>query len=167
VFFYGIPGRARVESFAKMKIWLGSIHPARGRGKGGLDAVGSEYMQRIAHYEEVEAVRFTGENELFAWADRRQGRAPLYSILLDSRGTLSTSEQFAARLGQLRDQGRQHVLFGIGPADGWSQAARTRADALLSLGAITLPHELAGVVLAEQVYRALTILAGHPYHSGH
>jgi len=55
----------------------------------------------------------------------------------------------------------------VGPADGWSAEARNRAQLLLSLGAMTLPHELARVVLAEQVYRACTILAGHPYHSGH
>jgi len=59
------------------------------------------------------------------------------------------------------------VLFAVGPADGWSAEARNRAQLLLSLGAMTLPHELARVVLAEQVYRACTILAGHPYHSGH
>ncbi len=58
-------------------------------------------------------------------------------------------------------------MLAIGPADGWSTAARARAGLLLSFGAITLPHELARVVLAEQIYRALTILAGHPYHSGH
>jgi 23S rRNA (pseudouridine1915-N3)-methyltransferase len=57
--------------------------------------------------------------------------------------------------------------MAIGPADGWSDTARQRADLLLSLGRITLPHQLARVVLAEQVYRAFTILAGHPYHSGH
>jgi 23S rRNA (pseudouridine1915-N3)-methyltransferase len=58
-------------------------------------------------------------------------------------------------------------VLAIGPADGWSAEARQRADLLLSLGRMTLPHQLARVVLAEQVYRAFTILAGHPYHSGH
>jgi 23S rRNA (pseudouridine1915-N3)-methyltransferase len=58
-------------------------------------------------------------------------------------------------------------VLAIGPADGWSDAARARAGLLLSFGSITLPHQLARVVLAEQIYRALTILAGHPYHSGH
>jgi 23S rRNA (pseudouridine1915-N3)-methyltransferase len=58
-------------------------------------------------------------------------------------------------------------MLAIGPADGWSVAARQRADLLVSFGRLTLPHQLARVVLAEQVYRALTILAGHPYHTGH
>jgi 23S rRNA (pseudouridine1915-N3)-methyltransferase len=59
------------------------------------------------------------------------------------------------------------LVLAIGPADGWSAATRKRANLLLSLGRMTLPHQLARIVLAEQVYRALTILAGHPYHSGH
>ena len=88
-------------------------------------------------------------------------------ILLDSRGQQYTSEEFAAHLGRIRDEGTQRLVLAIGPADGWSAAARQRANLLLSFGRMTLPHQLARVVLAEQVYRALTILAGHPYHSGH
>jgi 23S rRNA (pseudouridine1915-N3)-methyltransferase len=99
--------------------------------------------------------------------DRQPGRTPGYAILLDSRGQQYTSEEFSAQLGRIRDEGTQRLVFAIGPADGWSAAARERANLLLSLGRMTLPHQLARVVLAEQVYRALTILAGHPYHSGH
>ena len=66
-----------------------------------------------------------------------------------------------------RDEGTQHILFAIGPADGWSDAARARAKLLLSLGSLTVAHTLARLVLAEQLYRASTILTGHPYHSGH
>jgi 23S rRNA (pseudouridine1915-N3)-methyltransferase len=55
----------------------------------------------------------------------------------------------------------------VGPADGWSEYARAQAQSTLSFGPMTLPHELARLVLAEQIYRAFTILAGHPYHSGH
>ena len=85
----------------------------------------------------------------------------------DLNADLNRSDEFAERLGYLRDNGTQHLVLAIGPADGWSAAARQRANLLLSLGRMTLPHQLARVVLAEQVYRALTILAGHPYHSGH
>jgi 23S rRNA (pseudouridine1915-N3)-methyltransferase len=88
-------------------------------------------------------------------------------VLLDSRGKQYSSEEFAGRIGQLRDEGTQRLVLAVGPADGWSAEARQRADLLFSLGRITLPHQLARVVLAEQVYRAFTILAGHPYHSGH
>lgn len=78
-----------------------------------------------------------------------------------------SSEAFAKWLGTRRDGGEQHVVVAVGPADGWSEEARKRADLLLSLGPMTLPHALARLVAAEQVYRAFTILAGHPYHCGH
>ena len=78
-----------------------------------------------------------------------------------------SSEQFAAWIGSQRDAGQQQIVFAIGPADGWSESARSRAALLLSFGRMTLPPELMRPVLAEQIYRAFTILAGHPYHSGH
>jgi len=78
-----------------------------------------------------------------------------------------SSEAFAEWLGRQRDNGAQQIVFAIGPADGWSEDARKRANLLLSLGSFTLAHALARLVLAEQLYRAFTILSGHPYHSGH
>jgi 23S rRNA (pseudouridine1915-N3)-methyltransferase len=131
------------------------------------EAMFADYVQRIARYAPVEAHRFLTEAALFGWLDQQSARTAPHLILLDSRGKQLSSEDIAAHIGRLRDSGVQHLVFAIGPADGWSPAARARAGTLLSLGPITLPHELARVVLAEQVYRALTILAGHPYHSGH
>ncbi len=78
-----------------------------------------------------------------------------------------TSEAFAAWVGARRDDGTQHIVFAIGPVSGWSDTARARAQLLLSLGSLTLAHALARLVLAEQLYRAFTILSGHPYHTGH
>jgi 23S rRNA (pseudouridine1915-N3)-methyltransferase len=78
-----------------------------------------------------------------------------------------TSEAFAGWLGAKRDDGSQHLVFAIGPASGWSEAARKQAHLLLSLGDMTMAHALAKLVMAEQIYRAYTILTGHPYHSGH
>ena len=104
---------------------------------------------------------------MFDWASRRQGRTQPVLVLLDSRGRSMTSEAFAAWLGARRDEGAQQVVFAIGPASGWSESARARAGLLLSLGPMTMAHALARLVLAEQVYRAFTILAGHPYHGGH
>jgi 23S rRNA (pseudouridine1915-N3)-methyltransferase len=124
-------------------------------------------VERSARYCAVEQLTFGDEAAFFNWMDRSKGRAGAYSILLDPRGRALSSEEFASAVGRLRDEGQQRVVLAIGPANGWSAAARERAQMLLSLGRITLPHELAGAVLAEQVYRALTILAGHPYHSGH
>ena len=104
---------------------------------------------------------------MLEWLDHQSGRTPVHLILLDSRGQLLSSEDLAQQLGQLRDRGTQRLVLAVGPADGWSASTRQRANVLFSLGRITLPHQLARVVLAEQVYRALTIIAGHPYHSGH
>ena len=78
-----------------------------------------------------------------------------------------SSEAFADWIAQRRDSGAGQFVFGIGPADGWSPHALKRADLRLSFGTMTLPHALARLVLAEQVYRAATILSGHPYHLGH
>ncbi len=78
-----------------------------------------------------------------------------------------TSETFAAWLGSRRDEGAQRIVFAIGPASGWSEEARQKAYLLFSLGPLTFAHALARVVIAEQLYRAFTILAGHPYHTGH
>jgi 23S rRNA (pseudouridine1915-N3)-methyltransferase len=88
-------------------------------------------------------------------------------LLLDSSGRQYGSVEFANLLGSIRDGGKRSALLAIGPADGWSPADLKSADHLISLGPMTLPHQLAAVVLAEQIYRAATILARHPYHMGH
>jgi 23S rRNA (pseudouridine1915-N3)-methyltransferase len=87
-----------------------------------------------------------------------------FTILLDETGKTLGSEAFARLLGQRRDEGRRAVAFLIGGPDGHGTAARDHADVVLSLGLMTLPHGLARIVLAEQLYRAATILSGHPYH---
>jgi 23S rRNA (pseudouridine1915-N3)-methyltransferase len=85
-------------------------------------------------------------------------------IALDQRGKAFTSQGIAGLLGRLRDEGRGTLAILVGGPDGLSPAVREAAHITLSLGAITLPHGLARIVLAEQLYRAATILAGHPYH---
>jgi 23S rRNA (pseudouridine1915-N3)-methyltransferase len=109
---------------------------------------------------------FRKEEDLLAWLNRKQGRTPPVAVLLDPRGREMTSEAFAGWMGERRDQGTRQMVFAIGPADGWSEAARKRAQLLLSLGTLTMAHALARLVMAEQIYRACTILAGHPYHKG-
>jgi len=151
-----------------MKITLSSIAPRRSRSKSEpTDRMLADYIDRASRYLQCEAQVFDSEAAFLEWLDRQAGRAPAYTTLLDSRGQQLTSEEFASNLGRLRDGGTQRLVLAIGPADGWSAAAHKRANLLFSLGRITLPHQLARVVLAEQVYRALTILAGHPYHSRH
>jgi 23S rRNA (pseudouridine1915-N3)-methyltransferase len=151
-----------------MKITLAAIAPRRIRTKSeASDRLISDYIERATRYIPCDSELFDSEAAVLHSLDRQPGRTPAYAILLDSRGQQYTSEEFAAQLGRIRDEGTQRLVFAIGPADGWSPAARQRANLLFSFGRITLPHQLARVVLAEQVYRALTILAGHPYHSGH
>ena len=88
-------------------------------------------------------------------------------IALDSNGRARSSEDFAKHLGALRDRSLRDVAFVIGGPDGLSPKLRDQAKEKLSLGAQTWPHLLVRAMLAEQIYRAATILAGHPYHSGH
>ena len=85
-------------------------------------------------------------------------------ICLDRTGVALSSEAFAGLLAKLRDGGQDGVAFVIGGADGLAPEVLAKSAKALSLGAITLPHGLARIVLAEQIYRAATILAGHPYH---
>lgn len=150
-----------------MKFVLASISASRTRAKVAVQSIASDYFIRAARYAPCEAKEFVSEAALLAWLDRQSARTAPTLILCDSRGEQLSSEDFATRLLRLRDSGTQLVVVAVGPADGWSAAARARANLTFSFGRITLPHELARVVLAEQVYRALTILAGHPYHSGH
>jgi len=151
-----------------VKISLATISPTRSHAKSdAAAALAADYLARASRYLPCAPQTHPSESALLTWLDRQTARTAPVLILLDSRGKQLTSEDFAAHLGRLRDSGSQSVVLAIGPPDGWSAAARTRASLILSLGAITLPHELARAVLAEQIYRALTILAGHPYHSGH
>jgi 23S rRNA (pseudouridine1915-N3)-methyltransferase len=85
-------------------------------------------------------------------------------IAIDEAGKALTSEAFARLLGKTRDDGAGTVAFLIGGPDGLAPGVREAARLTLSLGTLTLPHGLARIVLAEQLYRAATILAGHPYH---
>lgn len=85
-------------------------------------------------------------------------------ILLDERGKNISSQDFAKCIADLRDGGRRAAAFVIGGPDGLDQSLRDDADLLVSFGALTWPHQLVRVMLAEQLYRAATILSGHPYH---
>jgi 23S rRNA (pseudouridine1915-N3)-methyltransferase len=85
-------------------------------------------------------------------------------VMLDRRGKVLDSEAFAARLGAWRDTSVSDVAFLIGGADGHTEAMLKKASLVLSFGAMTWPHLLARGMLAEQIYRAQQLLAGHPYH---
>ncbi|WP_127144254.1 23S rRNA (pseudouridine(1915)-N(3))-methyltransferase RlmH [Pelagibacterium montanilacus] len=87
-------------------------------------------------------------------------------IALDERGRSLASEDFAERIGQWRDMGRSDLVVIIGGADGLDETVRERADLVLSFSPMTWPHQMVRIMVAEQLYRATTILSGHPYHRG-
>lgn len=91
-------------------------------------------------------------------------QTPFRTVLLDERGQQLASEDFARKLEAWRDGGVREVRFMIGAADGHGDAGRDEADLLLAFGAATWPHLLARAMLVEQLFRATSILAGHPYH---
>ncbi len=148
-----------------MKITLASINVRTSAGH--VAKLVHEYMERSLQYAACDMKLSPSESSFLQSLDKQQARTPSHLILLEPKGRLLSSESFATHLGHVRDTGTQRAILAIGPADGWSSAAIARADLLLSLGPMTFPHELARVIVAEQIYRALTILAGHPYHTGH
>jgi 23S rRNA (pseudouridine1915-N3)-methyltransferase len=146
----------------KIKVaWIGKTKdPA-------IQSLTAEYLKRLSAYVQVEALAVGSEAALLKLASRTATRPPSMLVLLDSVGKEFASEEFAQFLDRQQNRNSQALLFAVGPADGFSQEARKAAWLLLSLGKMTLPHELARVVLLEQLYRAFTILKGHPYHLGH
>lgn len=146
-----------------MQLTLAHIGSLAGR-KDEFEALTQAYAERSSAYVHCRTQAFKTEAALLDWVGKQKGRTTAVTVLLDGRGKPMSSEGMAAWLGRQRDDGAQHVVFAVGPADGWSEDARKSASMLLSLGPMTLAHALARLVIAEQIYRALTILAGHPYH---
>lgn len=129
----------------------------RGRGFAPLDVI-----------EIAESKAATAPLRMQAEANMLLSKIPddYRLIALNENGDTLSSEGFAAMLAKLRDHGAGGAAFLIGGADGLAWDVSSRADRRLSLGPMTLTHGLARIVLAEQIYRAMTILAGHPYHRG-
>ncbi len=120
-----------------------------------------EYLARIRRFAQVEIVEL---RDASAAAARKLEFEPGATIvLLDAAGKPQNSESFAKWLSELRDRGARELVFLCGDAQGFPEAIRRRANAKLSLSPLTFSHELARAMLAEQLYRAFTILAGHPY----
>jgi 23S rRNA (pseudouridine1915-N3)-methyltransferase len=149
-----------------MQVTLAHVGP-QPAGKAGFEPLIADYLKRCSQFARCAARAFRSEADLLDWLERQQGRVPAAPVLFDLTGRAMSSDAFAAWIRERRDNGAQHLVFAIGPPDGWSGEARARAALLVSLGPMTLPHALARLVVAEQVYRAFTILSGHPYHCGH
>ena len=131
-----------------------------------IQTLTDDYLKRLRRYADADGIVLKDEVALLKLC-AREARARHSLVLLDSRGRHFSSEEFATWLGSYRDRQSMPLLFAVGPADGFSEQARQSATLVLSLGSMTLAHELARVVLLEQLYRAFTILEGHPYHLGH
>ncbi len=144
-----------------------------GRSERGLVTDGVDhYLNRLARTMPVEQIILpeAGKGDP-AYQQRTESERILAAlkpgervVIMDERGKMLTSPQFAERLGTWRDQGVRQVAFVIGGAYGMTDAVRDRADLVMSLSAMTFPHQLVRVLFAEQLYRASTILQGSPYH---
>jgi len=147
----------------KIKIaWIGKTkEPA-------IQALTDEYLKRISRYVQTEGISLRDEAALLDLSGKGKAKAaPSTLWLMDSRGKEFSSEQFAKFLGDYQDRNPLPLVIGVGGPDGFSDASKGTAQHVISLGKMTMAHELARIVLLEQVYRAFTILKGHPYHSGH
>jgi len=147
--------------FMKVKIaWIGKSKEA------AIQTLTDEYLKRLRRYAEVEGSALKDESALLKLC--APGARPRHSLaLLDGKGKQFSSEEFASWLADYQHHHAIPLLIGVGPADGFSDEAREAATLILSLGKMTFAHELARVMLLEQLYRAFTILKGHPYHLGH
>jgi 23S rRNA (pseudouridine1915-N3)-methyltransferase len=124
-----------------------------------------DYIARIRHYCEIETHELREATET-ALRRLKLGTAETW-VLLDASGKQFTSHEFARWLAELRDRGTRELVFLCGDAEGFPKAlhriVQGRAPTKLALSTLTMPHEFARVLLAEQIYRAFAILAGHPY----
>ncbi len=125
-----------------------------------MRALFDNYLKRIGHYADVDAVEL---RDALAALKKLDADRSAHVVLLDVAGKQCSSEEFAAWLGKLRDSGERRLIFLCGDAGGFPGSVRERARVKLSLGPLTLSHELARVVVAEQLYRAFAILSGSPY----
>jgi len=141
--------------------WIGKTK------NSAIQSLTDEYLKRLRQYSEADGVSLKDEGALLKLCGRDKSSARRRLVLLDSRGKQLSSEDLAEFIRDHQDRNPLPLVFAIGPADGFSQETRRAADFTLSLGTMTLAHELARVVLLEQIYRAFTILKGHPYHLGH
>jgi len=142
-------------------VWIGKTKSA------AIQSLTDEYLKRLRQYAEVDGVSVKDEAALIKLCGRDVRASRRRLVLLDSRGRQLSSEELAKFLGDHQDKNPAPLVFAIGPADGFSETARQQADFTLSFGKMTVAHELARVLLLEQIYRGFTILKRHPYHLGH
>ena len=130
-----------------------------------IQSLTDEYLKRLSRYADAHGMALKDQSALLKLCGRDARPVRHTLVLLDSRGKQLSSEELAAFLGNCSEN--NPLLFAVGPANGFSDDARREAKLVLSLGKMTMAHELARVVLLEHLYRAFTILKGHPYHLAH
>ena len=126
-----------------------------------IRALVDDYVARTARFAEVEVAELREDSSASFRKLTLDSAATI--VLLDDTGKHQTSTQFARWLGEERDHGAREIVFLCGAAEGFPDALRRRATQKVSLSSLTFSHELARAMLAEQLYRAFAILAGHPY----
>jgi 23S rRNA (pseudouridine1915-N3)-methyltransferase len=136
-------------------LWLGKTR------REEIRTLVDDYVRRIGHYAEIHVTELRDGSPAALRKLKIEPGAVL--VLLDTAGKQFTSQQFARWLGDLRDRGTHELVFLGGDAAGFPEEICTSARQKISLSTLTMPHEFARVVLAEQIYRAFAILAGHPY----
>ncbi len=155
-----IAGVGRLKDDAERVLVDRYVERLKGARTIGLGPVAEKEIVEARHQTAVERQAFEAERLLKIVGDADA------IVALEVGGRALGSEAFAAWVGRTRDNGTRHVAFLLGGPDGHGPTVLTAAQLKLSLGPMTLPHGLARVVLAEQIYRATTLLAGHPYHRG-
>ncbi len=144
-----------------MVAWIGKTRdPA-------IQALTADYLKRLTHYAPIDALSLSSEAALLKLVHKEGSREGAQLVLLDTTGKQYTSEEFAQFLDTQRSRSPYPLLFAVGPADGFSKDVRAAATLVISFGKMTIAHEIARIVLLEQLYRAFTILKGHPYHLAH
>ena len=133
----------------------------RARKAGPAIGIGGVTVREIVESRAAQVAARKDEEAAALLADLPHGAL---LIALDERGDLPTSERFAALVGEARDRGTPSAVLLIGGPDGHGPAVLSRAGHRISFGRLTWPHQLVRILAAEQVYRAVTILSGHPYH---
>ena len=141
-----------------MKIHLVMLGKTR---RPEMRALMDDYSARIGRFAELQITELREDSAAVMRKFAVDSAATV--ILLDDAGKAQTSTQFAKWLGELRDRGARELVFLCGGAEGFPEALRRRATQKLSLSPLTFSHELARIMLAEQLYRAFAILAGYPY----
>jgi 23S rRNA (pseudouridine1915-N3)-methyltransferase len=141
-----------------MKIHLVMLGKTR---RPEIRALMDDYVERIRRFAEVQLTQLREDSAASLRKFSLDSAATV--VLLDDAGKAQTSAQFARWLRETRDRGAREIVFLCGGAEGFPETLRRRATQKLSLSSLTFSHELARVMLAEQLYRAFAILAGYPY----